>query len=81
MDISAHKTRGNGDFLSDESSPYMVTTYDGAEINLSSLISDTTLPSQTLILAGDDIKEHYLKPVISPHYDLVYRYTTSHWPQ
>jgi len=81
VDISAHKTRGNGDFLSDESSPYMVTTYDGAEINLSSLISDTTLPSQTLILAGDDIKEHYLKPVISPHYDLVYRYTTSHWPQ
>lgn len=40
-----------------------------------------TLPPQTLLLGNEDIKEYYMKPVISPHYDLVYRYTTSQWPK
>ncbi len=58
-----------------------MTTYDGAQVSLPTLIRDVTLPPQTLILAGSDIRDHFVKPVISPQYDVVYRYTKSKWPQ
>ncbi|MBP6921684.1 DUF1704 domain-containing protein, partial [Candidatus Gracilibacteria bacterium] len=80
-DFTALESRGNGDFVYEQSSPYFVTTYDGAQVSLPTLIRDVTLPPQTLILAGSDIRDHFVKPVISPQYDVVYRYTKSKWPQ
>ncbi len=60
---------------------YKIASYDGAEITLPSIVFDGTLSPQTLILGTADIRDYYLKPSTSPHYDVVYRYTTSHWPQ
>lgn len=72
----------NGDFINIDSDEwYSVISYDGAEVWLSSVIPDMTLPEQTLMLGSENIKEHYMKPFVSPNYDLVYRYTTSQWPQ
>jgi hypothetical protein len=80
IDLSAAETRGNGDFIHEETSS-LVTTYDGAQISVPIITFDTTLPPQTLILSGADIREHFVKPMISPQYDVVYRYTKSKWPQ
>lgn len=82
LDMNAQVTVWNGDFLS-AGSPISCTvvTYDGARLSLPDITLDATLPPGTLILASSDIPDYFIKPIISPQYDIVYRYTQSTWPQ
>lgn len=82
IDVDASQSRGNGDFLAGASTgPYLVTTYDNAELTLPAILQDATLPPDTLILSGADMKECYVRPTVSPTYDIVYRYVSSNWQQ
>ncbi len=80
VDLDTPFTRGSSDYLA-ESGPFSVVTYDGAEMTLPTIAIDDALPPQTLVLSGQDIPDHFVKPSVSPQYDVVYRYTKSKWPQ
>ena len=80
VDLESPSTRGSADYLG-ESGPFSVVTYDGAQMTLPTISIDETLPPQTLLLSGQDIPDHFVKPSVSPQYDVVYRYTKSKWPQ
>ncbi len=79
VDLSRPDSRWNGAFFWENTEKISVKTYDGAELHLTSMTHDSSLLAGTLVLGSQDVEEYYLKPVVSPNYDIVYRYTASDW--
>lgn len=79
--MNADYTVGNGDFLIDgeRDISWLLTTSDGVKIPLIHIIPDTTLAKNTLILAGGDIEDYFVRPLPSPTYDRAPKMQESDW--